>query len=173
MQTAMRKSLFVSLFAVGAALAGQSVSAQADDDVIRWQSINGIIQANSVVGTGTGAVTGAPGPWSTRGGHVKVDLTNGKVSFDVEGLVLASGNSIGTRGAVAQVMGTLVCDTDGSASANNSVLKDTPPVSLDEQGAAHFSGTLALPVVCATEPDIAFLVRTTGGRWLANGTVLQ
>jgi len=70
-------------------------------------------------------------------------------------------------------MGTLVCDTDGSASGGNSVVKDTPPVSLDEQGDAHFSGTLTLPVVCSTEPDIAFLVRTTGGRWLANATVLQ
>jgi hypothetical protein len=95
------------------------------------------------------------------------------VSFDVEGLVLAAGNSIGTRGTVAQVKGTLVCDTDGSASGQNSVLVDTPPVALDEQGAAHFSGTLSLPVVCATEPDIAFLVRTTTGRWIGNGTVLQ
>jgi hypothetical protein len=46
-------------------------------------------------------------------------------------------------------------------------------VSLDEQGDAHFSGTLTLPTVCATEPDIAFLVRTATGRWLGNGTVLQ
>ena len=53
------------------------------------------------------------------------------------------------------------------------MIVDTPVVSLDEQGDAHFSGTLALPVVCATEPDIAFLVRTATGRWLGNGTVLQ
>ena len=63
----------------------------------------GIIQGGNVVGSGTGAVTGAPGPWSTRNGHVKVDLTNGKLSFDVEGLVLAAGNSIGTRGNIAQI----------------------------------------------------------------------
>jgi hypothetical protein len=172
MQTASRKSLIVSLFAVAAALAGHNASAQSDD-VIRWQSIIGIIQANSVVGTGSGAVTGAPGPWSTRGGHVKIDLSSGKVNFDVDGLVLASGNSIGTPGAVTQVKGTLVCDTDGSATGQNSVLVDTPLVSLDEQGEARFNGTVTLPVVCANQPDIAFLVRTAGGKWLANGTVLQ
>jgi len=42
-------------------------------------------------------------------------LQTGQVNFDVRGLVLAAGNSIGTPGTVAQVKGTLVCDTDGSA----------------------------------------------------------
>jgi len=30
-----------------------------------------------------------------------------------------------------------------------------------------------LPAVCATEPDIAFLIRTASGRWIGNGTVLR
>jgi hypothetical protein len=107
---------------------------------------------------------------------VKVDLSNGHIDFGVQGLVLAAGNSIGTPGTVSQVKGTLVCDTDGSASGGaNSIVVDTPPVPLDEQGDARFVGTVTLPAVCSTEPDIAFLIRTTSNnaKWLANGTVLQ
>ena len=64
----------------------------------------GIAQAGNVVGTGTGAVTGA-GVWSAQGGHVKVDLDKGKIDFDVHGLVLAGGNAIGTPGPVTAGQG--------------------------------------------------------------------
>jgi hypothetical protein len=68
----------------------------------------------------------------------------------------------------------VVCDTDGSASGGNSVLVDTPLVALDEQGDADFSGSVgALPAVCASEPDIAFLIRVGAGKWIANGAVLR
>jgi hypothetical protein len=86
--------------------------------------------------------------------------------------VFAAGNSIGNTGTVAQVRGTLVCDTNGSASAN-SILVETPLVDLDEEGNAHFSGYVTMPAVCATEPDIAFLVRLGSGKWIGNGTVLR
>ena len=172
MQQALRKSLIVSGLALAAAAVGQSASAN-QDDVVRWQSVIGIASPNNVVGTGTGAATGGGAPWSAQGGRVIGDLTTGKINFDVQGLVLAAGNSIGTPGAVAQVKGTLVCDTDGSASGN-SILVDTPLVELDEQGDARFNGNVgALPAVCATEPDIAFLIRIGAGRWIANGSVLR
>ena len=88
--------------------------------------------------------------------------------------MLAGGNFIGTPGTVLQVKGTLVCDTDGSASGQNSVLVDTPLVDLDEQGDARFNGNVgALSPVCMSEPDIAFLIRTASGRWIGNGTVLR
>ncbi|TMG87794.1 MAG: hypothetical protein E6H78_00275 [Betaproteobacteria bacterium] len=173
MQTFFFKSLLVSALAVVAAVVVQNASAD-PGDALRWQSVIGIAQTNGVVGTGTGAVTGGPTPWSTLGGHVSVDPDSGKINFDVRGLVLAGGNSIGTPGTVLQVKGTLVCDTDGSASGLNSVLVDTPLVDLDDQGDARFSGNLgALPAVCASEPDIAFLIRVGAGKWIANGTVLQ
>ncbi len=171
MQSASRKSLAAALFALAGATAAHN--AIAADDVVRWQSVIGIIQGGNVVGSGTGAATGAPGPWSAKNGHVKIDLTNGNIEFDVQGLVLAAGNSIGTPGTVSQVKGTVVCDTDGSASGGNSIIVDTPAVTLDEQGDARFNGTITVPAVCSTEPDMAFLIRTTSGRWLANGTVLQ
>jgi polyisoprenoid-binding protein YceI len=168
MQTWLRKSLVITALALGAT---QLAHAQ-QSDVARWQSVIGIIQGGNVVGTGTGAVTGAPGPWSAQGGHVTVDLTHGKIQFDVRGLVFAAGNSIGNTGTVAQVQGTLVCDTNGSASPN-SIHVDTPFVDLDEEGDAHFSGNVTIPAVCATEPDMAFLIRLASGKWIGNGTVLR
>ena len=175
MQTLLRKSLIVSGLALGAALIGGNASADPGDN-FRWQSIIGIQEKGNVVGTGTGAVTGA-GVWSAQGGHVKVDPDNGKIDFEVNGLVLAGGNSIGTPGTVTQVKGTLVCDTDGSASGLNSVIVDTPLVDLSEEGDAQFHGSVgALPAVCATEPDIAFLIRagaSATAKWIANGTVLR
>jgi hypothetical protein len=114
-------------------------------------------------------------PWSTKQGFARVNLNTGMVEFLVQGLVLAGGNSIGTRDTVTQVKGTLVCDTDGSAGSGggaNSVLVNTDLVPLDDQGNAHFVGDVgALPPVCLIESDIAFLVRTAGGAWIANGSV--
>jgi hypothetical protein len=173
MQTLLRKSLVVAGLALGAGVIGQNAIA-GQGDTLHWQSVIGIAQANGVVGVGTGAVTGGGTPWSTLGGQVNVHLESGIIDFDVHGLVLAGGNSIGTPGTILQVKGTLVCDTNGSASGENSVLVDTPLVDLDDQGNARFNASVgSLPPVCASEPDIAFLIRVGSGRWVANGTVLR
>jgi hypothetical protein len=176
MQASLRKSLVVAGLVLGAVIGGNASADPGDN--LSWQSVIGIAQAGNVVGTGTGAVTGA-GVWSAQGGHVNVFLNKGtgKIDFEVHGLVLAGGNAIGTPGAVTQVRGTLVCDTDGSASGLNSVLVETPPVDLSDEGNAEFHGSVgALPAVCASEPDIAFLIRagaSATAKWIANGTVLR
>jgi hypothetical protein len=171
MQSLLRKSLIVAGLALTAAAVGRNASADSSD-ILRWQSVIGIGAPNNVVGTGAGAVSGGPTPWSTLDGHAIVDLTKNKITFDVRGLVLAGGNSIGTPGAVAQVKGTLVCDTDGSA--GDTVLIDTPLVDLSEQGEAQFNGRVgAFPAVGSTEPDVAFLVRVGAGKWIASATVLR
>ena len=145
-------------------------AAVAEQHHVQWSDIRGIVQPQAVVGTGSGAATGGGAPWTTTGGQVEVDLDQGNISFTVEGLVLASGNSIGTRDGVTMVKGTLVCDTNGSLSGN-SVPIDTSLVPLDRQGNAHFDGAVgALPPECF-EADIAFLVRTGGGAWIAFGAV--
>ncbi len=149
-------------------------AATAAAEALHWQAMVGIVQANNVVGSGSGAVTGGGLPWSAQQGHAIVELSNAHVDFDVRGLVFAGGNAVGTPGAIVQLKGTLVCDTDGSASGGNAVLVDTPLVDLDDQGHAKFSGFVGpLPAVCATEPDVAFLLRTGSGRWIANGAVLR
>ena len=149
-------------FTPGAALAG--------DQHIQWSDVRGIVQAQAVVGTGSGAVTGGGSPWSTTGGHVEVNLDHGSINFEIQGLVLAASNSIGTRDSVTVVKGTLVCDTNGSLTGSSALI-DTSLVTLDEQGDAHFNGVVgAFPPECS-EPDIAFLVRTAGGAWIAFGAV--
>ena len=165
--------------AVGAAIVAAAllcpVQANADvGDTLQWQTIVGIIQAGNLVGSGTGQVKGGGQPWSTSGGHAMVDLRTGQVNFEVRGLVFAGGNTIGTPLPITQVKGTLVCDTNGSAGGGNSVLVDTPAVVLDAEGDARFSGNVAggLPLVCISEPDIAFLIRVPGlNAWIGNGAV--
>jgi len=140
-------------------------------DRLRWQDVVGIIQAGNLVGSGAGQVQGGGQPWTTTAGFAEADLRHGIVKFNVRGLVLAGGNGIGTPGSIAEVKGTLVCDTDGSAGGGDSVLVDTPLVPLSAQGAAVFHGEVALPPACLNEPDVAFLIRIAAGRWIANGAV--
>jgi hypothetical protein len=149
-------------FSPGAVLAG--------DQHIQWSDVRGIVQPGAMVGKGSGQVTGGGLPWSTTAGHVEVDLDHGNISFEVRGLVLAAGNSIGTRDGVTMVKGTLVCDTNGSLTGNSALI-DTSLVALDEQGDAQFNGVAAVfPPECS-EPDTAFMVRTGSGAWIAFGAV--
>lgn len=156
-------------FALPLVIALCATSARAEE--VRWRQIVGILAPAGLVGSGTGQVTGAPGPWSAHRGSAAVDLETGELRFRARVLVLAAGNSIGTAGPVTSVLGTLVCDTDGSAGGGNSVRVDSPSVPLSPDGDAAFSGSLGeIPEVCGTEPDIAFLIRAAGsGPWIGNG----
>jgi hypothetical protein len=141
---------------------------------VRWESFVGNIRtgAAGAVGSGTGAVNAAGAPWVATGGNARVNLASGQLHFRIFGLVLADTNAVGTTGGNSQVMGTLVCDTDGSAGGGNSVLVSTPLVPLSAQGEADFNGDLGpLPGVCVSEPDIAFLVRSTTGVYFAAAIV--
>jgi len=167
----MRRHTRLLLSTAAIAVATTSLPALADkdkDNTVRWETIIGIIQAGNVVA----GVAGGGQPWSTLGGNASVNLANGKVDFEVRGLVLAGGNAIGTPATITQVKGTLVCDTDGSA--GGPVLVDTPLVTLSDEGDARFHGSVgALPAACTSEPDAAFLVRIGAGRWIANAAVLR
>ena len=141
---------------------------------VRWESFVGNIRTGALgtVGSGTGAVQAAGAPWVTLGGDTRVDLASGRLRFRIEGLVLADTIFVGTPGPNPDVVGTLVCDTNGSAGGGNSVLVSTPQVPLSAQGEAEFRGDLGpLPAVCSTEPDIAFLVRSVTGVWFAAAIV--
>jgi len=170
----LRQSSTIGMMtAAGILLLGCSYAAIAADQTVEWQRIVGIIQAGDTVGTGTGKVTGGGQPWFARGGSAAVDLTSGQMQFDVQGLVFAGGNAIGTPGAVTQVKGTLVCDTTGTATGN-STLVDTPLVTLSSQGNARFAGQVGpLPAACVNSPNIGFLIRVSGGGWIAGGEVRE
>lgn len=143
-------------------------------DEVRWASFVGNIRtgAAGAIGSGTGAVSAAGAPWVALGGGARVDLSSGELVFRIQGLVLADTNAAGTPANNPQVFGSLVCDTDGSAGAGNSVLVSTPLVPLSAQGEAEFKGNLGqLPAVCSSEPDIAFLVRAASGVYFAAAIV--
>lgn len=129
---------------------------------VQWKTVVGIVQAGNVVA----GIPGGGQPWTTLGGHASVDLSASRIEFEVRGLVLAGGNSIGTPDAITQVKGTLVCDPAGTPQAFDTVL-----VTLSARGDAEFSGSIGpLPTTC-TPTNVAFLVRIAANRWIANGAV--
>jgi hypothetical protein len=165
---------WIVLIAAPLALAIGLGAAGTPTQVVRWESFVGNIRAVAAgaVGSGTGAVQPAGAPWVATGGTARVDLATGQLLFQIKGLVLADTSGVGTPGNNPEVVGTLVCDADGSASGGNSVLVSTPKVTLTAQGEAQFSGSLGtLPAVCSSEPDTAFLVRSVAGPWFAAGIV--
>ena len=153
----------LGIAALAAVLLAAFASPSQAQNIVVWRAIIGIAQASNVVG----GITGGGQPWSTREGEALVELDNGFVVFEVRGLVLAGGNTIGTPGPVNQVKGTLVC---GPASASPIVI-DTSLVPLDTQGNAEFSGSFSSSTAGCSPMDTAFLIRTAGGAWIGNGSV--
>jgi len=164
----------ILLGAATVALLTASTAMAIPDQEVRWESFVGNIRtgATGAVGSGTGAVNAAGAPWVATGGEARVNLASGDLRFRIKGLVLADTIFVGTPGPNPEVVGTLVCDTDGSAGGGNSVLVSTPRVPLSEQGEAEFNGNLgSLPAACVNEPDIAFLVRSVSGVYFAAAIV--
>ena len=167
-----------ALAAAAIVLLASSIASSAKADSIRWRTVVGILQAGNVVGgvvqngNVVGGITGGGQPWTTLGGRARIDLANGRSDFDVQGLVLAGGNAIGTPDGINMVTGTLVCII---ANSPTPVTVDTIPVPLSPQGDADFSGTIGpIPTAC-NATNVAFLIRIAGGanagRWIANGAV--
>jgi hypothetical protein len=147
-----------------------SSPSRADDSgLVRWKRIIGIEQAGNVIGNPPNTVTGGGQPWSALDGEVEVTPGDGGVEFDVRGLVLAGGNSIGTPDGVTNVKGTLVC---GLMPGETTTVIDTNPVPLSAQGDAHFSGSFNSSTAGCSATDVAFLIRNAAsGAWIGNGSV--
>ena len=156
-----------SLF-IAAACAAWSFAA---DNVVRWQKVVGVITApnvdNPVAGISSGTL-----PWTTRGGSVRVDLTTGVGSFDVEGLVLNGGSATGTTGPITNVVGTLVCNpgSDGTGNSPAQMIFDTPAATLNAVGNAELSFKMNAPQTC-TNPLFLIRIPQFGLRWIAVGAV--
>jgi hypothetical protein len=150
---------------VGALLLVAIASPSRATDNVSWETIIGIAQASNVVG----GITGGGQPWSALGGAVSVNLSEGTVGFEVRGLSLAGGNSIGTPDGVTSIIGTLVC---GLTSSSPTVI-DTPPVPLSPQGDAVFQGSFSSSTAGCVGTQQAFLIRNAAnGAWIANGAVM-
>jgi hypothetical protein len=185
----MTSSRKLTLFIVACLVAacGALFSAPAQAQVVVWKQFNGIVVPENTVGEGQYQVIGYDQPWSTntdvswglrgfgrsprwgQGGSAAVNMVKGTIWFAVRGLVQAGGDDVGTPGSVMEVKGTLVCDTHGP----DSTLFDTPLVRLTPTGDAFFFGNVgSFPSACENNPhDVAFLIRTPEGRWIASGSV--
>ena len=135
-----------------------------DDSTVRWRTIVGNINdpgvSNPVAGIPSGGL-----PWTTTQGNARVDFKTGKISFNVEGLVLNGGNASGTRGPVTSVKGTLVCNPGTPTQA----VLDTATVPLSQEGDAEFIGNLGSVPACANP---LFLIRVPANdSWIATGAV--
>lgn len=88
---------------------------------------------------------------------------DGSISVRGEGLVLAGGNTVGTPGAIRQVVASLFCGATEFT---------TTPVDLDANGNFVIKGTLpgVIPVPCAT-PTLLIrnFANNAPGAWFAAG----
>ena len=136
------------------------------DTVVRWRGIEGVVTAPGIDNP-VGQIHSGAGPWTTRSGSARINLATGNGVFDVDGLVLNGGNASGTPGAVANVIGTLVCNP-GSPAGTAEAAVDTPTAVLSAVGDAELSFKINVPVTCNNP---LFLIRVGSGKWIATGTI--
>lgn len=122
-------------------------------------TINSVTAANTVLGVAPG---GRPWVIRTLKATVKAD---GRVSVKGEGLVLAGGDTVGTRGGVGQVAATFFCGGTVSSSA---------AVPLAVNGDFRIKGMLTPPPPesCGTAVPVLLIRNAPGGTpgaWFAAG----
>jgi hypothetical protein len=168
----MKNAFLILMFVLFASFAN------ADDSVVRWQQIVGVITAPNVDNPVASNLHPSPIhsgtlPWTTKGGHATANLSTGAVSFDVDGLVLNGGDFTGTLpSGFPKIVGTLVCNAGNTAGMPAAATVDTPQTSISKQGDADFSGqfTTSIPAPCSN-PLFLIRVPAFGGRWIANGAL--
>lgn len=161
---AVVRGLLLALVTIAAAGAA---SAQ-DDTVLKFRGGIGVIPVTGVSATGTvnlNVVRGVSpaGPWRIADLDAEV-RPDGSVMIKGRGLLLASGNGIGTN-AGASVFATLFCGAASSASAHNS-----GRVALDADGDFRIEGLLS-PAPVGTCDTPVLLIRNAAGTgvWFAAG----
>jgi hypothetical protein len=167
----MMKHAAVILFAVG--IIGP-VSAHERDFLARFEGGIGVIPVQNGAGPvnpdGTfpnvklnvvrGVFPGA-GPWRISRLRAEID-TDGRITVEGRGLLLASSNSIG-QNANQSVFATLICEAAAPFVEHNTTFS----VPLEPNGDFRIDGTLdPVPAAC---PSPVLLIRNTGGVWFAAG----
>jgi hypothetical protein len=152
-------------------LLGASLSfAQDSPNVVRWQSMAGVITAQGVDNPVSNNIHSGTFAWTARGGFASVNLATGATSFHVEGLVTNGSPFSGTPGPIPAVTGTLVCNV---GTATEVALNTGNSATLDARGYAQFAGRIAnIPATCSNPLFLLRIARLAGanGRWIATGT---
>jgi hypothetical protein len=160
------RGLLIACLAIGM---GASASAQADNNgTLKFKGAVGVIPVTGVAANGTvnlNIVRGVnPGaPW--RIADLEAEITpDGHIKVVGRGLLLASGNGIGTN-AGQSVHATLFCGPAATASSHNSTLAG---VALQADGDFRIDDFLspAPPANCDTP---VLLIRNVVGVWFAAG----
>jgi hypothetical protein len=166
--SAARSAAGVLLMAVASMIATSTAFAQEHTD-LRFKGGIGVIPVTGVVAA-TGAVNlnvvrgVSPGaPWRIAALDAAV-TSDGRIRVLGRGLLLASGNGIGTN-AGQSVHATLFCGAANTATAHDSTLAG---VALEADGDFRIDDYLspALPNACDTP---VLLIRNVGGVWFAAG----
>ncbi len=102
------------------------------------------------------------GPWRIADLRAEV-FTDGRIQVRGRGLLLASGNSIGTN-ANQSVFATLICEAAAPFVQRNTAVTGVP---LAPNGDFRIEDTLSeVPTECASP---VLLIRSVGGAWFAAG----
>ena len=168
--------MVAALLAVGIATGmATGVSAERRDILVSFDGGVGVIPAQNVSGAmnpdGTfpdvrrnvvRGVVPAGGPWRIADLRASVD-TYGRIRVRGRGLLLASGNGLGTN-ANLSVLATLVCEAAAPFVERSTNIAG---VRLQPNGDFRIDDTLdSTPSEC---PSPVLLIRATGGAWLAAG----
>src|SRR5512133_2579125 len=153
---------FIAFAAIGNAYAQ-------DNTDLKFKGAIGVIPVTGVVAA-TGAINLNTVRGVNPGSPWKIDDLEGSVTADGQikitgrGLLLASGNGIGTN-AGQSVHATLFCGTGASTTAHDSTVTG---VALADDGDFRIDDLLspALPATCEAP---VLLIRNTGGVWFAAG----
>jgi hypothetical protein len=172
----MKKCLFVSILVLIAGGFFASSGAAADDALVRFKGGIGVIPVSNVaVDATTGVVTvtrnivrgvNPPGQiWRIEDLDATIK-SNGDISVDGKGLVLAGGNSVG-RATGQLVFATLICEAAAPFTEHSS--NTTAGVPLAPNGDFKIDDVLSsFPVTDCASPML--LIRTAGsGNWFAAG----
>ena len=151
-----------------------AAAAQAPNLLARFDGAVGVIPVQNGAGTpnedGTlpnvklnivRGVNPGGGPWTIAGLKSKIE-TSGHITIDGQGLLLASGNALGTNAGL-NVFASLICETAAPFTVHSTSFS----VPLDASGDFHIDDTLSdVPMTCAS-PVLLIRASAGTGPWLA------
>ena len=162
------RGLLVALVALAASGIATAQSNTSDDASLKFKGGIGVIPVTGVAANGTvnlNVVRGVPpgAPWRIANLEAEIS-SDGHIRVVGRGLLLASGNGIGTN-AGQSVHATLFCGPALTATAHNS---NPAGVALEADGDFRIDDFLspAPPTPCDTP---VLLIRNVGGVWFAAG----
>jgi len=166
-QGSVVRALLVALMAFGLTALASAQNSN-DNSFLKFKAGIGVIPVTGVAATGAvtlNVVRGVnPGaPWRIAALEAEVGF-DGHIKVTGHGLLLASGNGIGTN-AGQSVHATLFCGPAATATAHNT---NPAGVALEANGDFKIDDFLS-PAVPATCDNPVLLIRNVGGVWFAAG----